>query len=98
MNKNLRAAIAEKIQKIAAGRKGGNSYIVVKDTPECGIWGTDANTSAINSGGGILCIIPADQVNYGRILERDWWYWRVEQYTNINDLAAKIAAAWEAAA
>ena len=54
--------IKEKIKQEAKSNKGGNSYIVIKDTENGGIYGSDASASAIYGGGGVLHCIPSNEI------------------------------------
>lgn len=93
----LKKEIKQAMINIAKTNKGGNAFIVVKDTEKGGIHGTDADINNILSAGGVMCVLNRQDVleSPDYIIEQNWWYWRENKITNLDDLCEKIADVWE---
>ena len=77
-----------KIKEEAKSSKGGNDYIVIKDTENGGIYGTDASASAIYGGGGVLYCIPREE-----ILDNNGYNTR-HGFTKLDKICREIEKEW----
>ena len=78
-----------KIKEEAKSNKGGNDYIVIKDTENGGIYGTDASASAIYGGGGVLYCIPREE-----ILDNNGYNTKQYGFTKLDKICKEIEREW----
>ena len=78
-----------KIKEEAKSSKGGNDYIVIKDTENGGIYGTDASASAIYGGGGVLYCIPREE-----ILDNNGYNTKQYGFTKLDKISKEAEKEW----